>query len=184
MNRFRRRQSRKWLAAVAVVVALVLLAVWRGGFQSPGGGLARPGAGKNVLLAPGKYAVKHAVDGDTLRLENGALVRLLGVDTPEMNRPDGKPEPFAVEATEFSERFIHSGHVELSFDKERHDRYGRVLAYATVDGKMLNEELLRAGMGRMLGQFPYSAEMKARFRKAEGEAKKGKRGIWGEGERR
>ena len=74
--------------------------------------------------------------------------------------------------------------MRLQFDKERADKYGRFLAYVWyVDEEsgeelLLNEQLLRAGLGRALLNHPYSETMKRRFRAAQQEARQARRGIW------
>jgi micrococcal nuclease len=129
-------------------------------------------------LAEETYAVERVVDGDTVLLANGARVRLIGVDTPEAAY-DGRPaEPWAREATQFTERFVAEGRVLLRFDRERVDRHGRFLAYVWVGERMLNEELLRAGLARARTEFRYRDSVKRTFRRAEAEARDARRGIW------
>jgi micrococcal nuclease len=134
-------------------------------------------------LAEGEYQLDRVVDGDTLLLTNGARVRLIGVDTPETKKPDHPVEPWGPEATQFSQVFLAGGRLRLTFDRERVDRYGRFLAYAWVGERLLNEELIRAGLGRAVLTYPYSSSMKTRFRRAEEEARAKRRGIWSAGVR-
>ncbi len=122
--------------------------------------------------------VLRVVDGDTLLLADHSRIRLLGVDTPETKRPDTPVEAFGPEASEFTRAHVEGRYVRLEFDKERHDKYGRVLAYVYVGDWFLNEELLRAGMGHAITHHPYSEAMKRRFRAAEREAKRRRLGIW------
>jgi micrococcal nuclease len=68
--------------------------------------------------------------------------------------------------------------VRLEFDKERYDKYGRVLAYVYLGDWFLNEELIRAGMGEAKTNYPYSESMKRRFRAAQREAKRRRLGLW------
>ena len=126
-------------------------------------------------------------DGDTLRLTNGARVRLIGIDTPETQvspRSGGDDQPFALDAKSFTRRATESGSVRLEFDKERIDRYGRFLAYVwyldreSEQELLLNEELVRAGLARARLGYSYSDAMKRRFRAAEFEARQARRGIW------
>ena len=72
----------------------------------------------------------------------------------------------------------------LQFDRERQDRYHRVLAYVYRDDWMLNEELIRAGFSRAETRFPYSSAMKRRFRAAEKEARENNRGLWAKTDKR
>jgi len=129
-------------------------------------------------LAEQSYRVVRVIDGDTIMVAPRTRIRLIGVDTPETVKPDHPIEPFGPEATEFTKAFLAGGTARLSFDRERLDRYGRHLAYVWVDDRMLNEELLRAGLARFEPQFHYSEPVKRRFRQAQQEAKQARRGIW------
>ncbi|MBX7169092.1 MAG: thermonuclease family protein [Pirellulales bacterium] len=128
----------------------------------------------------GAYRVQRVVDGDTLLLDNDQRVRLIGVDTPESVKPDTPVQPFGKEATAFTRQFLAAGQnrVRLEFDQERTDDYGRLLAYVWVGDRMLNEELLRAGLGRALLRHPYSQAMKDRFKAAQQDARRQRLGIW------
>jgi micrococcal nuclease len=122
------------------------------------------------------------VDGDTFILTGSTKehVRLIGANTPETVKQNWPVEPWGPEASAFTKKFLAGGAVRLEFDGPRRDKYGRMLAYVWVGDRMLNEELIRQGLARAEMQYAYSAAMKARFRKAEGEAKAARRGIWSE----
>jgi len=164
---YRRRRAIVILAALAVLVAF---RCW----QDP------PHRRPPETLSEGTYRVERVVDGDTLLLANRARVRLQGIDTPESVQPNHSVEPFGPEASDFTRRFVAegSGMVQLRFDRERVDKYGRFLAYVWVGDRMLNEELLLAGLATAETGFRYSAAMKDRFRRAEKEARAAGRGIW------
>jgi micrococcal nuclease len=161
---------------VLAVAALVAFRVWQ---------LSSNSAPDN--LEEGEYLIAGVIDGDTLRLDNGAFVRLIGVDAPETHfsrRSGGVDQPFAVEARSFVERYASKKRVRLQFDKERVDQYGRFLAYVWYDGPkrgeklLLNEELVRWGLARARLKYPFSDRIKRRLRSAENEARRAKRGIW------
>ncbi len=154
------------------MLVLVLIAItryWRG---------EQPLSAPTDLPATGMHRVVRVVDGDTLIVAPHDIVRLIGVDTPETVKPNHPVEPLGPEASAFTREFVSGGSVRLSFDRERVDRFGRFLAYVWVGDKLLNEELLRAGLARWERNFNYSSEMKRRFRQAEAEAKDAGRGIW------
>ena len=166
-RRFRRPRHR----ATAFWVLILLVLVFRAWQVS-----RSPQAPSD--LAEGMYAVARVVDGDTLKLANGAVIRLIGVDTPETVKHDHPVEPWGPEASAFTKDFIGRSPVRLQFDRERVDDYGRFLGYAWVNERMLNEELVRAGLARFRPFFRYSDAMKTRFRKAEQEAQAARRGLW------
>jgi len=105
--------------------------------------------------------VNGIYDGDTIVVEGlggageaGAVVRLLGVDTPEIAHPDmgfDDDEPGAVEATEFTKNAVNWKRVSLIIDPENakgiFDRTLALVFYKDELGaeRCLNWELLRRG---------------------------------------
>jgi micrococcal nuclease len=179
-RRFRRRPRRIWL----VVILIAGLALLRCGHDRWHG---EPRPAREPPLTEGDYTVLRVVDGDTLDValqrsppgtrRREIRVRLLGIDCPESVKLDYPVEPWAREAAEFTSQFVSAGVVRLRFDKRRLDRYDRYLAYVFVADKMLNEELVRAGLAR-LSPFPGDSEsMARRLRVAEQEAVQQARGI-------
>ncbi|MCL2305831.1 MAG: thermonuclease family protein [Planctomycetaceae bacterium] len=128
----------------------------------------------------GEVRVERCVDGDTIIVEGKIRVRLIGANTPETVKPNWPVEPFGPEASEFTKTAIENAgnQVRLESDGDQTDRYKRQLAMVYVDGVLLNEELIRQGLAVAETQYRYSKEMKTRFKAAEEEAKKAKRGIW------
>ncbi|MHC4876317.1 MAG: thermonuclease family protein [Planctomycetota bacterium] len=133
---------------------------------------------RTVSDADGTYLVERVVDGDTLVLANGDRVRLIGVDTPETKHPTKPVEAFGPEASAFTRKSVEGQSVTLKFDREKYDRYQRVLAYVYRDDWCLNEGLIRAGLSECVTKYPFDSTMKARFREAEDEARRARRGIW------
>lgn len=130
-------------------------------------------------------AVKRSVDGDTIELASGELVRYIGVNAPEIRRRvSGRwavvNEPFAAAARDFNQRMTEGRRVRLRYDQARRDRHGRLLAYAYVGGAMVNAELLRAGLARAEAYRP-NVHFRDLLRSIEGEARRAGRGLWGEG---
>jgi micrococcal nuclease len=105
---------------------------------------------------------------------------LQGVNTPETVKPDYTVEAWGPEASQFTKDFIEkAGHrVRLTFSLERKDRYDRFLAFVWDGDVMLNEELIRAGLGYARRDYRYSEAMKHRFTQAQEEAQRAGRGIW------
>ncbi len=97
--------------------------------------------------------VSYVVDGDTINLQGGEKIRLVGIDTPELGPP---AENGAVEAKNFVENLCPPGtQIGLDVDDlEPEDRYGRTLAvvYVKMDGVWanLNAELLRRGLAEIM----------------------------------
>jgi micrococcal nuclease len=82
------------------------------------------------------------VDGDTLRVRpltrtlRRRYERLVGIDTPETNRPGTPVECGGPEATAGLTRLAEARPVRLRTDpfQDTFDRYGRLLAYAKLRG--------------------------------------------------
>ncbi|MBD8031539.1 MULTISPECIES: thermonuclease family protein [Solibacillus] len=93
----------------------------------------------------------NANDGDTFNVEidgKTERVRLLMIDTPEMNYNKGEPMPYAEEAKARTTALLEKADsVQLLFDKgPETDNYDRLLAYAFVDNISLHEVLLSEGL--------------------------------------
>ncbi len=115
-----------------------------------------------------KTTVLRVVDGDTIVVKyNGAeeKVRLIGVDTPESVHPDSSRNTDAgFAASEFTNVYLTGQEVELEFDVQQRDQYGRLLAYVYLDGEMFNEKLLRTGYAN-LATYPPNVKYVDQFTK-------------------
>src|SRR5690242_16918136 len=118
-------------AAVAVALALAVLHAVAGSASPPASGV-----------------VSRVVDGDTVIVRAGGRdlrVRLLGIDTPETVDPDRPVGCFGPEASAYTKHLLTGRSVSLVYDRELHDRYGRLLAYVYVQGRFVNAALIRLG---------------------------------------
>lgn len=136
------------------------------------------GAAPSSASSAAWRTVVRVVDGDTLVLDGGERVRLIGVDTPESVDPRRPVQHFGKEASAFTRRLIEGRRVRLERGWEKRDRHGRTLAYVyRDDGLLLNAEIIRQGYGHALTRFPHPRlEV---FRALEREARDGRRGLWG-----
>jgi micrococcal nuclease len=139
---------------------------------------------QNALPIPsGKCVVIVVYDGDTIkvRFDNGVeeRIRLIGIDTPEMNEEDEDLRFHALIAKRFSFYYLYRQTVELSYDRTLRDDYGRLLAYIWLEDETLfNEFILREGFASSLLRFPFRKDLRQRFIQAEKEAKDFEKGIW------
>ncbi len=119
----------------------------------------------------------RVVDGDTIVLNNGERVRLIGVDTPETKHPRKPVEYYGKEASAFTKRMVEGKEVRLEYDWQKRDKYDRLLAYVYLkDGTFLNAEIVKQGYGHAYTKFPF--KYIDQFRQYEKEARKAKRGLW------
>ena len=126
--------------------------------------------------------VLRVSDGDTIYVELGGKhysVRYIGIDTPETHHPTDGADYWGFEATEANKAMVKAGErVILQRDISETDIYGRLLRYVFVGDTLVNAELVRMGLARVLFYEPdvlYKHEIKA----AEAEAQEAKRGLYG-----
>ena len=133
--------------------------------------------------------VVHVVDGDTIDVVvdgSDARVRLIGIDTPEIehaasgDRPANAAECFADAAHAFTASLLPVGTaVRLERDVVGRDDYGRVLAYVhrSSDGVFVNYELIRQGYARPLS-IPPNVAYAELIVEAAREAERDDAGLW------
>lgn len=139
--------------------------------------------------------VEYVFDGDSFRADMGLLtqsVRLVGIECPEGTasskaRREAKKLGMTMteylkygdEAAALTRRLLpKNGNFRIEYDVEKRDKYGRLLGYVFLsDGRMVNEELVKAGLAYL---FPTekNVKYKKRLLAALAEAKKYRRGIW------
>jgi len=151
-------------------------------------------AGK-TLGEPKADVVLNVVDGDTLKIEHQGRIenlRLIGIDTPE-SRVNKKAQKDAArkqedlkkmillgrEATRYVKLLVKPGDpIRVEFDRQIRDKYGRLLGYVYLtDGKMLNEEIVKAGYASLL-TYPPNVKYEHKFLRAYREARENNRGLW------
>ncbi len=123
------------------------------------------------------------VDGDTAKfIYNGSKqsFRFLLIDTPETKHPRLGKQPFGQEASDRTKELLtNANKIEIEFDVGgQTDKYQRYLAYIYVDGKMLNEILVREGLAKVAYVYPPNTRYLDRLESAQEKAKEEKLGIW------
>ncbi|MBI5746476.1 MAG: thermonuclease family protein [Nitrospirae bacterium] len=132
---------------------------------------------------PESALVEEAVDGDTVRISGGKLVRYIGIDAPELRRKSGgkwiyDPTPFSKEAYEVNKRLVEGKNVRLEYDKEKTDKYNRILAYLYVGDIFVNGEMIKTGLARA-SIYPPNEKYAGLLINLEKDAKESKMGMWG-----
>lgn len=92
--------------------------------------------------------VVYVDDGDSIFLDSGEEIRYIGIDTPEIG------EKNYLEATNKNKELVYGKTVDIEYDKQRLDPFGRQLAYVFCDGKFINEELIKSGLAKTKFIFP------------------------------
>lgn len=121
--------------------------------------------------------VTRIIDGDTVELDSGETIRYLMVNTPETT--GGKNECYGQNAVTFNTDLVLDKTVELTYDVERTDRFGRTLAWVTVNGQEVNTLLIERGFGCLLYIPPNGTDRRDEFKALQDAAKAAKRGLWG-----
>lgn len=122
------------------------------------------------------------VDGDTVDVViegRTERVRLIGIDTPEVEH-DGRPgECYGTAASAFTAAMLPPGtEVRIERDVVARDHYGRLLGYLhRDDGLFVNEEIVRRGFATPLTIEPNSMHA-ARFVAAAAAAEREGLGLW------
>jgi micrococcal nuclease len=143
----------------------------------------------------GLATVLRVMDGETLKIDrNGQkeLMKLIGLDTPKsklhskaerdaiQSRQDFLPmTSMGIEAMKYLKRLVKSGDsVVIEFDVETRDKEGLLLGYVYLsDGRMLNEEVLRAGYAYLATSAP-NVKYQEKLLRARADAWKNGRGVW------
>ena len=129
------------------------------------------------VTASNKFLVTRVVDGDTIKLEGGITVRLLGIDTPESVHPRKPVECYGPEASKYLKDRVLGEMVHLKFGVDKADRYGRMLAYVYMGRTDINQELVKKGYAYVYPSKDYKTIHRYlhHARKARGK----KLGLWG-----
>jgi endonuclease YncB( thermonuclease family) len=131
-----------------------------------------------ALAAP--VHLTEVIDGDTVALADRHLVRLIGINTPELGKGGAPDEPLARAARKRLTDLVNGQAVTLIPGAEAHDRHGRLLAYLILaDGRDAQELLLREGLAALVA-IPPNVRFLPRYQAAAEQARRAQRGIWAE----
>jgi micrococcal nuclease len=132
----------------------------------------------DLVCAQTWFTVKWVNDGDTIVLTNGKRVRYIGINSPEIDHDKQRAQPFGYAARALNQQMVLNQKIRLEYDRERQDRYGRLLAYIFLpNGIFLNEHLLQRGYAYLLYRKP-NLKYHQRLLKAQREAMKAGNGLW------
>lgn len=129
---------------------------------------------QQITKFPKTAKVAKIIDGDTVLLSDGLVLRYVGITAPETG------EPFEKEATEANRKLVENKTVKLVYDNYKSDKFGRLLAYVYIDSLSVSEELARLGLAEVVvyqKRKPFIFQ--DQILKAQDQAKKKKLGMWG-----
>ncbi|WP_354066310.1 thermonuclease family protein [Devosia sp. 2618] len=137
---------------------------------------------EQLRMATGGIVVS-VTDGDTVELDDGRIVRMIGTQAPKLplGRDNFETWPLAPEAKTALEAMALNKPVRLGFGGEQIDRYGRTLAHVFVeaaDGEIwAQREMVAKGLARVYS-FPDNRACLELLFAAEGRARLARLGIW------
>ena len=125
--------------------------------------------------------MKYVHDGDTLTLQNGDRIRLIGINAPEVAKKSHPAEAFGNAARDYLRQRLPKGTViKLQFGADKKDHYGRTLAHVFLpDGENMQAELLQQGLASTLVMPPNTA-LAPCYQRIEKQARCHKTGLWSE----
>lgn len=157
-----------------VAVPLLALATIISGATAP---TLLTGCSDGATCGPSTGVVKRVVDGDTIELETGEKIRYLLVNAPETT--NGHNDCYGTNAAQFNTDLVMGKTVQLRYDDVCTDRFGRLLAYVSVDGTEVNTTLVERGYACVLHIPPDGDARADEFKALEKAAKQQGRGLWG-----
>ncbi|WP_328765780.1 thermonuclease family protein [Devosia aurantiaca] len=143
---------------------------------------ATAGACDDLRMARGGV-VTEVVDGDTVILDSGLVVRMIGTQAPKLPLGrEGYPTwPLAPEAKTELENLALNKTVMLGYGGEEKDRYDRALAHVFVeegdDAVWAQQHMVENGLARVYS-FPDNRKCLDQLFAAEARARVERLGIW------
>ncbi len=148
--------------------------------------LLQPALGCETLQTGYISKVTQITDGDSVILEDGTRVRLIGIQAPKLSlgREEFTDWPLANEAKQALSTIALNKRVRLDFGSEKQDRHGRTLAHLFVinddDSEVwLQKYMLQRGMARVYS-FADNRLCIPDLLNYEATARSNQQGIWGD----
>lgn len=138
--------------------------------------------GCDGLVDGPKGTVTSVTDGDTVILDTGLVVRLVGTQAPKLPRGSDAFEawPKAEQSRLALERLVLGQPVRVRHGGERIDRHGRTLGQLFIAGDSetwVQQQMIATGWARVYS-FPDNRACVPQLLAAETEARLNKLGIW------
>lgn len=124
-----------------------------------------------------RVQIVQVIDGDTVRLDDGNLLRLIGINTPEIGRGGRADESGARQAKRRLADWIEGRQLEFTVGLQPRDHYGRMLGYLSLGGVSVAEQLIEEGLGVATAMAPDRRLSDCLFA-AEARARQARLGMW------
>ena len=123
------------------------------------------------------------IDGDTAHFiyhDQNLKTRFLAINAPEIAHDNKNADFMGEDAKELTCNLLsNASKIELEFDNSsnKEDKYGRTLAWIWIDGKLLQESLIKEGMAKI--DYIYDEYLYVPYLcQVEKKAQKERKGIW------
>jgi endonuclease YncB( thermonuclease family) len=134
-----------------------------------------------IVPTEGPVLVAEVIDAETLRLADGRVLRLAGIIVP----PSGADDRYAAAARQALALLARDRQVSFAFGSRRMDRHGRFMAHVWqadengVRDGWLQGALLADGFARV-ATTPDNLLLVSDMLRVEDEARRARRGLWGD----
>ncbi len=149
----------------AFIIAAILITLVYFGYKFSGTGYSvLPEQMQEVM-------VTKIIDGDTIVIEGGQKLRLLGIDANERGKECYK------EALDRLEQLILNKKVSLESEGDNKDRYNRLLRWIWLNDNLINMQIVAEGVA--IARFEQPSKYQEQIAKAEKAAMENKIGcMW------
>jgi micrococcal nuclease len=117
--------------------------------------------------------VVKVLDGDSLRIRRSGKIeeiRLYGIDAPEYR------QPYSNKAKQYVRRMVNGR--EVAVEEMDIDRYGRIVALVTLKDRLVNRELVEAGLAWYYPRYCRRQPLCGELAELEARARRQGRGLW------
>ena len=115
--------------------------------------------------------VKEVIDVASVRLENGEIIKYIGIQPPSMDSKSFE------EGRNFNKLLVSRKEITLEYDIRGRDNNGNLLAYVFAEGHFVNAEVIKHGFARYSPDRENTKYEKA-FIMYQKDAMKRGNGIW------
>lgn len=133
--------------------------------------------------------VSRVIDGDTIQLFDGRIIRYLGIDTPETVHPNKPVECYGQEASFQNKILVLGKTIYLYKGNKDKDSYGRYLRYVVYPGSyalkrydiFVNDWLVKSGSATVNSKYQNDnlPNIYNLLLNSQKEAQNSKKGLWG-----
>lgn len=124
--------------------------------------------------------VAYCFDGDTVKLKDRRVVRLAGIDSPEVAHKDAPAQYYSRQSRQMLESLTRGKPVRIVFPGvSNKDRHGRLIAELILpDGQSVNELMVDRGAAFFYPHQDLESEFQEKLKKAQADAIEERRGMW------